>query len=69
MKLRGHHLICLHFYRGEGYSEDYVEHLWKMVKKAEEGEIIEVIAGADDICKACPYLQGDICAHKEGADQ
>ncbi len=69
MKLMGHHLICLHYYRGEGYSNAYVEHLWKMVKKAEGGEIIEVIAGADDICKACPYLKGDICAHKEGSDQ
>ncbi|MFY9139915.1 MAG: DUF1284 domain-containing protein [Thermacetogeniaceae bacterium] len=69
MKLRGHHLICLHYYRGEGYSEDYVEHLWKIVKKAEGGETIEVIAGADDVCKACPYLKGDSCAHKEGAEQ
>lgn len=69
MKLRGHHLVCLHFYRGEGYSPDYVEHLWKVVRRAEEGEKVEVISGADDICKACPYLKGEHCGHKDEADE
>lgn len=68
MKLRGHHLICLHFYRGEGYSPDYIEHLCNVVKRAEEGEVIEVSFGADDVCQACPYLKDGQCAHKEGAD-
>lgn len=68
MKLRGHHLICLHFYRGEGYSEEYVKHLQRVVNKAIKGELIEVAAGADDVCRACPYLQDNLCAHKEDAD-
>ncbi len=69
MKLRGHHLVCLHFYRGEGYAQDYVEHLWKIVRRAEGGEIIEIVSGADDVCRACPYLEDEQCGHKEGADQ
>ncbi|MGB4505375.1 MAG: DUF1284 domain-containing protein [Syntrophaceticus sp.] len=69
MKLRGHHLICLHYYRGEGYSPDYVEHLWKVVKRAKDGEVIEIVSGADDVCQACPYLKGEHCEHKEGADE
>ncbi|MDD4674400.1 MAG: DUF1284 domain-containing protein [Syntrophaceticus schinkii] len=62
-------MVCLHFYRGEGYSPDYVEHLWKVVRRAEEGEKVEVISGADDICKACPYLKGERCGHKDEADE
>ncbi|HDL01563.1 MAG TPA: DUF1284 domain-containing protein, partial [candidate division Zixibacteria bacterium] len=27
VRLRAHHLICLHFYRGEGYSEGFIENL------------------------------------------
>ena len=54
MKLRGHHLICLHYYRGEGYSNAYVEHLWKNGEKAEGGEIIEVIA--EQMISARPVL-------------
>lgn len=69
MKLRGHHLICLHFYRGEGYSPDYVEHLNKIVRRAQGGEEIEVVSGADDVCQACPYLKDSRCCHKEGADE
>ncbi len=69
MKLRGHHLVCLHFYRGEGYSPEYVEHLWKVVKRAENGEKIEVISGADDVCQVCPYLKDEHCGHKDEADE
>lgn len=62
-------MVCLHFYRGEGYSPDYVEHLWKVVKRAEDGEKVEIISGADDICQACPYLKEERCGHKEEADE
>lgn len=69
MELRGHHLVCLHFYRGEGYSPAFVEHLAEIVRRAEEGEEIKVAPEADDVCRACPYLQGGCCEHKEGADE
>ena len=30
-KLRGHHLICLHFYEGEGYDEPFIKSLEKVI--------------------------------------
>ncbi len=70
MKLRGHHLVCLHFYRGKGYSPAFVKHLSAIVRRAEEGEEeIEVVPGADDVCRACPHLRGGRCGQKEGADE
>ncbi|MDQ0285835.1 hypothetical protein J2Z49_000940 [Desulfofundulus luciae] len=66
--MRGHHLICLHFYRGEGYSREFVENLEDVVRRATEGEEIAVVEGADDICRTCPALQGEKCAAKPGAD-
>lgn len=69
MKLRGHHLVCLHYYQGKGYAPDFVEKLTALISRAETGEEIEVVLGADDVCRTCPNLSNGQCAHKEGAEQ
>ena len=58
MKLRGHHLVCLHFFTGEGYTKEFIDNLNRILKKAEAGEEIEVINSADDVCIKCPYFKG-----------
>ncbi|WP_334109772.1 DUF1284 domain-containing protein [Thermodesulfitimonas autotrophica] len=68
LKLRGHHLICLHFFRGEGYSQEFVANLREVVARAQAGEEVELVAGADDVCRACPALEGDKCQAKPGVD-
>ncbi len=67
-RLRGHHLICLQFYRGEGYSEEFVENLERVLEKAKKHGVL-VVEGADDVCKACPYLVDGRCEYKEGAEE
>ncbi len=69
MKFRGHHLICLHLFKGEGYSKDFVTHLHMLLKRAENQEEIEVTGTADDICMICPHLRNGICCYKEGANE
>jgi hypothetical protein len=63
--LRGHHLICLNFFRGEGYSEEFIENLYEVIKK----ENIEIITGVDDVCRKCPYLKDDKCRSSEYTDE
>lgn len=65
--LRGHHLICLHFFHGEGYSEAFVRNLKEVLKRAEEE--VKVTDGADDVCRACPYLKNNRCEYDEGEDE
>ena len=67
-KLRGHHLICLQFYRGEGYSEDFVKNLESVLEKARERGVL-IVEGADDVCRSCPYLIDGKCSYKEGAEE
>ena len=67
IKLRGHHLICLHFFRGEGYNPEFIANLNGILNRAEAGEEIEVYSGADDVCKMCPYLKGEICLYDKDA--
>ena len=67
-KLRGHHLICLHFFKGEGYNPEFVENLRQIIKRVEAGEEIEVHSGADDVCKMCPYLKGQKCLYDKNVE-
>jgi len=64
-KLRGHHLICLNFFRGEGYSEDFIRNIYSVIGK----EIIEIVTGPDDVCSRCPYLKEDMCNNPEYSDE
>ena len=68
MRLRGHHLVCLHFFRGEGYSPEFVQGLAGLIRRAEAGEPVVVACGPDDVCSACPYLAGERCAHTEASE-
>ena len=55
VRLRGHHFICLQFFRGEGYSEEFIESLDALLTRlsAEPAQAVDV---ADDVCAACPDL-------------
>lgn len=59
-RLRGHHLICLQFFKGEGYNRDFTENLQKVVEAWDKG-FVEVIEGADDVCLKCPNLKEGQC--------
>jgi len=67
VRLRGHHLICLHFFRGEGYEDIFIENLRNVLKRIET-EDIEVCEAADAICEKCPYVKGSKCLYDRQAD-
>lgn len=69
IKFRGHHLICLHFFKGEGYNEEFVTNLSNLVTRANASESIIVTLDADDVCKACPYLEENSCKHKPDSEE
>ncbi len=66
--IRGHHLVCLHFFNGEGYNQEFIENLRDVLMMAED-EKIEVHHGVDDICRKCPHLKHDRCRYSEHADE
>jgi len=68
IKLRGHHLVCLNFFQGEGYDPEFVENLRKILQRAENREEIEVYSGPDDVCAMCPYLKKRKCFYNKDAD-
>lgn len=56
--LRPHHLICLQFFRGEGYDTRFIDNLTEVIGRARDAGVI-VVSGADDVCGACPGLGSD----------
>ncbi len=68
VRLRGHHLVCLHFFQGEGYGPEFVENLKGIMDRLEKGEEVEVIPGADDVCAWCPTLKNGVCANESGGE-
>ena len=58
-RLRGHHLICLFFFQGEGYDEPFVSNLLDVMRSLDEAGQCLVAEGADDVCGSCPWLAPD----------
>jgi hypothetical protein len=65
--LRGHHLICLHFFNGEGYDQTFINNLCAILNAVKSGGL-KIGAGGDDVCRNCPYLKNDCCEYAENAD-
>ena len=61
--LRPHHISCIYFFKGYGYSEDYVKQMKKLISFLEKNrkERIKFLIACDDICKFCPKRIGNIC--------
>ena len=63
-RIRAHHGMCLYFFRGRGYSGEFVENMGKMKALLEENPQIRLMDGYDDICAACPNKLTETCAEK-----
>lgn len=60
--IRPHHLLCLQFFEGKGYSDSFVKHMTEIHDKLlEENPKIHLVKGTDDICKSCPNNERGRC--------
>ncbi|MFD1737571.1 DUF1284 domain-containing protein [Bacillus salitolerans] len=66
--LRGHHLLCVHGFRGMGYSPDFVRKMGDIVEEIKDEEYdfpIKVVIGLDETCSVCPHKGEDFCNKDE----
>lgn len=63
IRLRAHHLLCIHGFRGQGYSPLFVANMARIVHRLDNSPetSIQVVDGADDVCSACPHMDEGIC--------
>lgn len=69
LRIRGHHLICLQFFHGQGYSAEFARNLFHVIDRLTRGEKGTVVIGADDVCSACVYLEDGRCAQEPDSQE
>ncbi len=67
MNIRAHHLLCMKYFKGKGYSKEFVSNFYKVIKKLKDNSIIKVINHPDVICGSCPHNANSKCT-KKGPD-
>ena len=64
--IRPHHMLCLQFFEGKGYSDDFVENMITVKELLErENPMVHIVNEADMICAHCPHRCGTVCEHEE----
>ena len=63
IRLRGHTLLCLQGFRGEGYSAEFIANMAVIHRTlADHPEmLVEVLASPDAVCMACPHRHPSGC--------
>jgi hypothetical protein len=63
--------MCFQFYEGKGYSEDFTDHMGKIVRSLEEHpeQVVTIQAEMDEVCENCPNNEGGVCTTQEKVDR
>lgn len=63
IRLRPHHLLCIHGFRGQGYSPTFIANFARLKELLDDvpETPVEIAAGIDDICSFCPHLGEGYC--------
>ncbi|MDE6832983.1 MAG: DUF1284 domain-containing protein [Ruminococcus sp.] len=53
-KIRPHHALCINFFIGKGYSNDFTENMNHVIENLHNNPLTEITIGKDMICSKCP---------------
>ncbi len=60
-EIRAHHGMCMCFFQGKGYSDEFTEHMTEIIHRLVENPPVRIVDRTDIICDKCPNNQGGIC--------
>ncbi len=69
MNIRAHHLLCMKYFKGKGYSEDFVSNFYEVIKKLKDNPVIKVVDYPGVICGSCPHNVDDRCVKKPDSEK
>lgn len=64
MNIRAHHLLCMRYFKGEGYSKEFVSNFFKVIDMLNNNAVLEIINYPDIICSPCPHNKDNRCIKK-----
>lgn len=59
--LRPHHGMCMAYFRGKGYSEEFVENMTQISKDLTQNPMVRLTDHADVVCSCCPNDCNGVC--------
>ena len=67
INLRPHHLLCISFFKGKGYSDEFVSNMTRIASTLNEHKDtpISLVSEEDDLCAHCPNNQNGICTAED----
>ena len=67
IKLRPHHIYCIYFYRGLGYSKKFVENVNNVLSELKNNKDVRILftIGCDNWCSCCPRNKNNKCIHED----
>jgi hypothetical protein len=59
--------MCFQFYEGKGYSEDFTDHMGRIIREMEEdpSQIIRLEITTDIVCENCPNNETGTCVNQD----
>lgn len=58
-RMRPHHGLCIGFFRGEGYTQEFVDNMSRIIEMLQENPKIKLVSGMDSFCRPCPNQVGE----------
>ncbi|MBR1383569.1 MAG: DUF1284 domain-containing protein [Ruminococcus sp.] len=60
--LRPHHILCIGFFEGKGYSDDFVQNMYHVISQLDNNAFIQLTMQADVVCSRCPLDTNGVCS-------
>lgn len=61
IKIRPHHGMCIQFFRGEGYSGEFVRGMSSIIFTLNAGARVQLTDCTDSVCEFCPNNSEGLC--------
>ena len=68
-KLRAHHGMCLAFFIGKGYSDEFTGHMLEVKNSLEGNPYVCVTCSTDIICSKCPNNKFGKCTSEKQVNE
>lgn len=60
-KLRAHHGLCLFYFNGKGYSDEFVKNMFDVKYLLDKNPLVYITSKTDIICGKCPNNMNNRC--------